>query len=202
MILINKGETKKVYFTLSPTISPVYYLFKFISNDTGNISYMMSDNLSSTSAYSAFMFIEGSTYSTAGGFIANPGTYDYEIWQTAYNGVLNTASASGVLEIGLMTVLGGDFCYTPEVDQTYIYYDECAGPSVYGITGATGPVGPTGPQGAQGPPGSAGTKTGAAGSTGAQGPQGSQGAQGAVGAIGPTGAQGGPGSAGGTGWCG
>lgn len=165
MILINKGETKKVFFQLTPTISPVYYLFQFQSNDTGNLTYMMSDNLSSVSNYKSFLFVEGGTNSVAGGFTLNPGTYDYQVYETAYNGNLNPASASNVLEIGLMTVLGGDFCYSPEVDQDYIYYDECSGPSVYGITGPAGPIGPTGVAGATGPQG----PIGATGSTGASG---------------------------------
>jgi hypothetical protein len=83
---------------------------------------MQQDISTATSAYSAFLFIEGSTYSLAGGFVVNPGTYDYEVWETPYNGVLNTASASGVLDIGLMTVLG-DYCYSPEADTDYVYWD-------------------------------------------------------------------------------
>ena len=198
MILINKEETKKVFFTLTPTISPVYYLFEFQSNDTGNLTYMMSDNLSSVSSYKSFLFIEGGTNSTAGGFTVNPGTYDYQIFETPYNGELNPASASGVLEIGLMTVLGGDFCYTPEVDQEFIYYDECSGPSVYGITGATGAAGATGATGPAGATGSTGP-TGATGSTGAPGATGSTGATGPAGSTGATGPAGANGPAGATG---
>jgi hypothetical protein len=214
MILINKGETKKVYFNVTPTINPVYYLFEFTSNDTGNLTYMMSDNLSNINSYQAFLFVEGGTNSVAGGFTVNPGTYDYQLLQTPYNGNLNPASASGVLEIGLMTVLGGDFCYSPEVNQDFVYYDECVGPSVYGITGPTGPGGGTGPAGATGAQvdsgyiigdtlvfelntgvtfsvnGSVVGPTGATGAQGIQGPQGVTGSQGIQGIQGPTGATG------------
>ena len=121
MILINKFETKKVYFTMTPTISPVYYLFNFISNDTGNTTQMMANNLSNTSAYQSFIFVEGSTQSMNGGFILNPGTYDYEIYEMAYQN-LNIGSASGVLEVGLMTVNGEGLCYSDPIDDDYLYY--------------------------------------------------------------------------------
>ena len=223
MILINKGETKKVYFNITPTINPVYYLFEFTSNDTGNLTYMMSNNLSNVSSYTAFLFVEGGTNSIAGGFTVNPGTYDYQILQTPYNGNLNPASASGVLEIGLMTVLGGDFCYSPEVNQDFVYYDECVGPSVYGITGPTGPTGLTGATGATGAQvdsgyivgntlvfelttgvtfsvdGSVVGPTGATGAQGIQGVTGATGAQGIQGVTGATGATGNNGLQGATG---
>jgi hypothetical protein len=172
---------------------------------------MMSDNLSNVSLYTAFLFVEGGTNSIAGGFTINPGTYDYQLLQTPYNGNLNPASASGVLEIGLMTVLGGDFCYSPEVNQDFVYYDECVGPSVYGITGPTGPTGETGSTGATGAQvdngyivgdilvfelntgvtfSVNGSVVGPTGATGNQGIQGATGATGAQGIQGPTGAQG------------
>ena len=81
MILINKGETKPVYFNLTPTLDPVYYIFLFTSNDTGNTYSMIADNVSSNpTVYQTFMFVEGGTNSYAGGFTVNPGTYDYNIY--------------------------------------------------------------------------------------------------------------------------
>ena len=84
MILINKGETKKVVFYLTPTLSPIYYLFQFISNDTANITLMMSNNTSTTTQFQSFTFSEGSSATQSGGFTLNPGSYDYEIYQSIY----------------------------------------------------------------------------------------------------------------------
>lgn len=157
MILINKGENKKIYFTINPTIVPVYYLFEFVSNDTGNKTYMMADDISTNSlVYKTFLFQEGSTQSMAGGFIANPGTYDYNLYQTGTQS-LNPLLATSILEIGLMTVVGNDMCYTPDINEDYVYYDECSGPSVYGITGATGASGLSGTSGSSGSSGVNGT---------------------------------------------
>jgi hypothetical protein len=137
MILINEGQTKKVYFYLTPTITNPYFLFKFSSNNTGNDTLMISENLSSWSFYQSFTFSNGSTYSFLGGFDLIPGTYDYVIYETQYND-LNIASASSILEVGLMTVEGSptSSCYVwlDESSTDYVYYEPCP-PTPPGLTG-------------------------------------------------------------------
>jgi hypothetical protein len=213
MILINKGETKPVYFNLTPTLDPVYYIFLFTSNDTGNTYSMIADNVSSNpTVYQTFMFVEGGTNSYAGGFTVNPGTYDYNIYESSYND-LSIASASNILEIGLMTV-NELTCFEDDYSDDYVYYDQCVGMSVFGITGPTGSQGPTGSVGDSivagyvigdtlvledgggatfAVAGSVVGSTGATGADGIQGPegiQGPQGIQGIQGETGPTGSQG------------
>jgi len=207
MILINKAETKKVYFTLNPSISPVYYLFEFASNDTGNLTYMMAaDNSSYQSVYHSFTFSERGTYSTTatqsvnGYFTVNPGTYDYRIYETSYVGNTSSASASGILEIGLMTVVEecglttscDDDYFIDCLNDDYLYYDQNVGPIVIGITGPAGPIGPTGQSGTLGSSGSSGVN----GTSGSSGTRGTSGSSGSSGTSGLTGASGSSGSSG------
>lgn len=151
-ININKNETKKVFFTLTPTLATPYYIFRFVSNDTSNVTLMGNVDVSTDASFQAFTFSEGSTYSTAGGFILNPGSYDYTIYETQYVNDLNIASASSILNTGLMNVLSNEYTFA-DYDEDYVYYDESVGLNVIGVTGPAGPTGATGPVGATGPTG-------------------------------------------------
>jgi hypothetical protein len=136
MILINQQESKNVYFYLTPQYNQ-NYLFKFISNDTGNATYMMATNSSLYNHYQKFLFVEGGTNSLAGGFDLIEGTYDYEIWET-FTQSLTPSTQSTPLAVGLMTVGGGTgSCYIwkdePEVD--FVYYEPCP-PAPAGLTGS------------------------------------------------------------------
>lgn len=201
MILINKGESKKIYFTIDPTISPVYYLFEFVSNNTNNKTYMMADDISTnSSAYKAFLFQEGSTQSMSGGFILNPGTYDYNLYETGTQS-LDPLLATSILEIGLMTLLGDDFCYSPDINEDYVYYDECSGPSIIGVTGPAGATGATGYNGTAGTSGTSGTSglngtSGVDGTSGVNGTSGTSGLDGTSGTSGVSGSNGTSGSSG------
>lgn len=144
-ININKNETKKVFFTLTPTLSDPYYIFRFVSNDTSNVTLMGQEDISTDPSFQTFTFSEGSTYSTVGGFTLNPGTYDYSVYETQYRD-LNTASASGILKTGLMNVFGNEYAFF-DYDEDYVYYDESVGLNVIGITGPAGATGATGPAG-------------------------------------------------------
>lgn len=151
-ININKNETKKVFFTLTPTLATPYYIFRFVSNDTSNVTLMGNVDVSTDASFQAFTFSEGSTYSTAGGFILNPGSYDYTIYETQYVNDLNIASASSILNTGLMNVLSNEYTFA-DYDEDYVYYDESVGLNVIGVTGPAGPTGPIGITGATGPTG-------------------------------------------------
>jgi hypothetical protein len=115
----------------------VFYLFSFTSNDTGNTVLMMSENNSAFNHFQSFTFSEGSTASMTGGFTLIPGTYDYIVRQTSFP-VLNIASASSILETGLMTILPSPTasCYIWKETQVddYVYYEPC-GPTPPGLTG-------------------------------------------------------------------
>jgi len=154
-ININKNETKKVFFTLTPTLATPYYIFRFVSNDTSNVTLMGNIDVSTNASFQAFTFSEGSTYSTSGGFILNPGSYDYTIYETQYINDLNIASASSILNTGLMNVLSNEYTFA-DYDEDYVYYDESVGLNVIGVTGPAGPTGSTGPIGPIGPTGSTG----------------------------------------------
>lgn len=137
MILINQQETKKVYFNLTPVITNPQYLFRFLSNDTGEETLFFSENNSVHSHYQSFTFSEGVVATFSGGFITIPGTYDYQIYQMSSTQSLNIASASAILEVGLVTVLGGTgscYIWKEESYDDYVYYEPCA-PAPPGLTG-------------------------------------------------------------------
>jgi len=136
MILINQQESKTVYFYLNPVLNQ-HFLFKFISNDTGNITYMMATNSSAWSHYQSFTFSEGGTNSFAGGFDLIPGTYDFEVWETATYS-LTPSTQSAPLQIGLMTVgsgTGSCYIWKAESETDWVYYESCP-PAPSGLTGS------------------------------------------------------------------
>ena len=138
MILITEGQTKKVYFTLQPTIPNPYFIFKFTSNDTGTDTLISSPNLSTFPHFQSFTFSEGSGVSASGGFDLIPGTYDYEVWESQFP-VIDLASASNVLEIGLMTIkpsaTGSNFIWKASQKTDYVYYEPLQ-PVPPGLTGS------------------------------------------------------------------
>lgn len=89
---------------------------------------MTADDYSTaTSRYNVFTFSESLSISaTGGGFSLNAGTYDYQVWETEYQYNLLVGSASDVVEIGLMQVVGTQATFTPTYDDTdddteYVY---------------------------------------------------------------------------------
>ena len=89
---------------------------------------MTTDDFSgNTYRFNCFTFSEGLAISaTAGGFTLIPGTYDYQVWETEYQYNLEVGSASNVVEIGLMEVVGTQSTYEPiytdtDDDTEYVY---------------------------------------------------------------------------------
>lgn len=114
--------------TEKATLTNPYFLFEFISNDTGNRTYITSNDVSNnTERFNQFTFSSSLAISaTAGGFDLIPGTYDYQVWETQYQYNLNIASASNIVEIGLMEVVGTGSTYAPiytdgDDDNEYVY---------------------------------------------------------------------------------
>lgn len=81
---------------------------------------MTADDYSTnTSRFNVFTFSEGNSISaTAGGFSLIAGTYDYQVWETQYQYNIDVASASNIVEIGLMEVVGTGSAYTPIYNDT------------------------------------------------------------------------------------
>ncbi len=86
-----------------------------------------NDFSGNTARFNCFTFSEGTASgATAGGFELIPGTYDYQVWETQYQGNTAVGSASNVVEIGLMQVVGTAVAYNPIYDDTdddteYVY---------------------------------------------------------------------------------
>ena len=136
MILINQSQTKEVYFYTNPVLNS-HFLFKFTSNDTGEITYILATNSSPYSHYQTFTFSEGGTNSYAGEFVLIPGTYDFEMWETATFS-LNPSTQSLPLQIGLMTVgpgTGSCYIWKEVVENDWVYYQPCP-PAPTGLTGS------------------------------------------------------------------
>ena len=116
MITIQKGETKKVIFTLnekgvdkktSPIYSgDVYYIFDLKSNDNRvNTVFTALDTSLSKNRYNSFTFSEGVTATMSGGFVLDVGSYDYTVYVTDVANSIVTTTAS-VVETGLFKVTG------------------------------------------------------------------------------------------------
>lgn len=136
MIILNRGEIKKVFFYLTPTLQNPSYIFRFKSNDTGNEVVVLSENNSTATNFQSFTFSEGSGGVLNGGFNLISGTYDYEVWESIF-ATPSIASASNCLEIGLMTIGGGTgSCYVwkEEDEVDFVYYEPCP-PTPPGLTG-------------------------------------------------------------------
>ena len=129
MINLTKGATAAVYLTLweKSDLATPYYLFEFKSNDTGNATYATADDWSSFKPrMNVFTFSVMVGSATAGYINLEPGTYDYVVYETEYQYNLNVASASQVVEIGLMTISGTVSEYSPiytesDDDTEYVY---------------------------------------------------------------------------------
>jgi hypothetical protein len=123
MIRITKGTSQSVYLTLTEktTLTNPYFLFEFISNDTGNKTYVTCNDFSdNTERFNRFTFSSSlGVGATAGGFDLDGGTYDYQIWETQYANNLIVGSATGIVEIGLMQVVGT----LSSTDQTWTAND-------------------------------------------------------------------------------
>lgn len=130
MILINKGETKKIYFY----VDQPYVLFNLKSNDTDRITLIGATNGSSTSAYSWFTFTEGAGASASGGFTLDEGTYNVELWTgspAALNIATNSLIGRTIMQIGGS---GSTYIWKPETTLDFVYYDPDGLPPV-GLTG-------------------------------------------------------------------
>lgn len=123
MINLTKGATSAVYLTLweKSDLTTPYYLFEFTSNDTGNATYATADDWSDFKPrFNVFTFSVMAGSATAGYIDLEAGTYDYVVYETEYQYNLNVASASKVVEIGLVTVNGTVSTY----DETYTDSDD------------------------------------------------------------------------------
>lgn len=114
--------------TEKATLTNPNFLFEFISNDTGNRTYITTDDYSGNiGRFNVFTFSSSlGVGATAGGFDLIPGTYDYQVWETQYQGNIDVASASNIVEIGLMEVVGTSSTYDPVYNETdddieYVY---------------------------------------------------------------------------------
>jgi hypothetical protein len=86
------------------------------------------DNSGNTLRFNVFTFSCNPVSATAGGFNLIPGTYDYQVWETEYQYNLDVASASNIVEIGLMEVVGTSSAYSPiyndsDDDTEFVYYN-------------------------------------------------------------------------------
>lgn len=108
MVRIEDGTSKKCLFTLKEktTISDPYYLFTIENNNGDEVVWSNTDNSLYKVRYNSFTFSNNVDASTsAGGFTASIGFYNYTVYESEYNNLI-IASASSVVETGILEVYG------------------------------------------------------------------------------------------------
>ena len=124
MIYLEKNSTTEWYTPSNQlqTIENPYYLMQIRSQDTKEYFYSSLTNSSTDSNFAIFSITEGLD------FVIDEGMYDYVLYESDYDS-LNTASASNILNIGLMRVVGTEWTFSePVYDDlndtiTYRYTD-------------------------------------------------------------------------------
>ena len=113
MIVLNDNSTSKIVLTLSEKvtlISPVYFLFEVISDDTKEVVLFTAEDISTNACrYNEFdiTLTNGATDNTTGLInLGVNGYYKYNVYQQADQFNLDLSLTSGLLETGKMYVKG------------------------------------------------------------------------------------------------
>lgn len=106
---IESGTSKEIIFTLTEKseLQFPYYIFELV-NDKGETEiFTNNDNSSYKERYNSFTFsVNLNVSELSGGFTASNGQYIYNAWESEYPNNLIIASASGIVETGIIEVYG------------------------------------------------------------------------------------------------
>ncbi len=101
MLLLQKGQTKYWYLTLTEkvTITNPYFLFWLKNRTTNTSTYkILADVSTHKERYNQFQVIEGTT------FTLDAGEYEYQVYAQTSNSNLNPALSNELVEEGLLKV--------------------------------------------------------------------------------------------------
>lgn len=118
--VITKGATNQLIFTLTElvTIASPYYLFEFRNDVTMSSVYFIGADISThTDRFNEFTFIEGTTAT-----LSPTGQWTYRIFQQTSASNLNPDLTQGLLEIGLLKVVGTADVYYENTNLDNTFY--------------------------------------------------------------------------------
>jgi hypothetical protein len=129
MFIINKGQSNTVVVTLTEkcTLTNPNYLFEFTSKNTDDKKYCIAfDTSLYTERYNKFVIVETNTPDNLDGEVTlSPvGEWIYQIYEQVSATNLNPALATGLVETGLLNVIGtttADSIYTST--QSIVAYE-------------------------------------------------------------------------------
>jgi hypothetical protein len=108
MIVIKKGENKRIVLSLNDNTTSISYdvLFEFESIISGNKIYFTSTDLSLFAKYSEFELTEGVENYFNGSFILDVGQYRYKVHQMPVSSPksLDVSNSIKVLDYGRVTI--------------------------------------------------------------------------------------------------
>lgn len=128
MQIINKGQANHLVFTLTEkvTLTAPYYLFEIINQqDLIPIYFLATDISPYPSRFNEFVITEGASAPLTGNIVCtNVGQYNYRIFEQTSGTNLSPASATSILETGIIKVVGTTatkIVYSNPVQQSVIY---------------------------------------------------------------------------------
>jgi hypothetical protein len=123
MIHLTKGQTENIVLTLTEkaTLTSPNWLFIFksrVTNETVSFVVLGNSDLSSyTDRFNSFNIVVNTNFATK-----TSGEYTYTIYEQASSSNTNPANATGIVEVGQMTLKDAtDFSFTSYTNATNTY---------------------------------------------------------------------------------
>ena len=121
MLLINKGQSKNWYVTLTEKVTltaPYYFLFSFKHRQTNEVeSIILTDISTHTDRFNKFAVTEGAT------FVLNSGDWYYTIYAQTSNSNTDPSLANELVEQGILKCIPAlDSEYSHDVELTEYMY--------------------------------------------------------------------------------
>jgi hypothetical protein len=123
MIHLTKGQTENIVLTLTEkaTLTSPNWLFIFksrVTNETVSFVVLGNSDLSSyTDRFNSFNIVVNTNFATK-----TSGEYTYTIYEQASSSNINPANATGIVEVGQMTLKDAtDFSFTSYTNATNTY---------------------------------------------------------------------------------
>lgn len=121
MLLVNKGQSKNWYVTLTEKVTlsaPYYFIFSFTHRQTNDVvNVLLTDISSYTDRFNKFSITEGTT------FTLDSGDYYYKIYAQTSSSNTDPDSANELVEQGILKCIPvADTEYSHDVELTEYMY--------------------------------------------------------------------------------